>query len=103
MVVISQMFQPIKNIQSYENKYDFGGLEFYSRKICLHEGPQYLFARVQESGAPNIWEFISMWIANTFYTSSKLLDVEARDPVWHGFFIQDKAMKGYLMTPDAHV
>lgn len=54
MLVISQMFQPIKNIQSYEKKYDFGGLEFYSGKICLHEEPQYLFARVQGNGAPNI-------------------------------------------------
>jgi len=60
MVAISQMFHPVKCIPFYENKYDSGDSEFYSRKICLYEEPQYLFARVQGNRPPNIWNFISV-------------------------------------------
>lgn len=28
-----------------KKKYDFGGLEFYSGKICLHEEPQCIFCK----------------------------------------------------------
>lgn len=46
MVVISEMFQIVKNIQSYKNNSNFGISEFDSMKICLYEEPHYLFARV---------------------------------------------------------